>query len=106
MGASGEGSEGRADEAAQNMISESRLLPGEPEDTTYGEDACYWASVYRRLIVKKEHIAIEIAESAAELPAPARIELRETDVPAFGAELERFRKRLQFWEARHRQLTG
>jgi hypothetical protein len=106
MGMDGDGSEERADEAAQNMVSESRLLPGEPEDTTYGEDASYWAGVYRRLIVKKEDIESEIAESAAELPAPARIELRETDRPAFGAELERFRKRLQFWEGRHRQLTG
>ena len=51
-------------------FSASRLLPGEPEDTTYGEDARYWAGVYRRLIVKKEHITIEIAESVAELPAP------------------------------------
>ena len=106
MGVDGDGSEEPAEEAAQNMVSESRLLPGEPEDTTYGEDASYWASVYRRLIVKKEHIASEIAKSATELPAPAQIELRETDELAFDTELERFRKRLEFWEGRHRQLTG
>jgi hypothetical protein len=105
MGANGERSEGPADEAAENMVSESRLLPGEPEDTTYREDASHWADVYRRLIVKKEHITSEIAESATELPNPARMELRETDERAFDAELQRFRKRLAFWEQRHRQLA-
>jgi hypothetical protein len=95
---------GSPEEAAAEMVNGERLLPGEPRDSNYAEDARYWTKVYRELIDTKSGVLEETRRPLPTLEEPAADEIRQTDLVALSAELDRFSERLHFWEARLRQL--
>lgn len=98
------GDPGSPEEAAAEMVNGRRLLPGEPPDSNYAEDARYWTKVYQELIDTKRGVLEETRRPLPALEEPAAEEIRSTDLVALNAELDRFFERLRFWEARLRQL--
>ena len=95
---------GSPEEAAAEMVNGDRLLPGEPPDSNYAEDARYWSKVYRELIDTKREVLDQTQRPLPALQEPAAEEIRQTDLVALNAELDRFFERLRFWEGRVRQL--
>ena len=60
------GDPGSPEEAAAEMVNGRRLLPGEPPDSNYAEDARYWTKVYQELIDTKRGV---LEETRRPLPA-------------------------------------
>jgi DNA-binding response OmpR family regulator len=93
-------------EAAMAAVDQDRLLEGENPDTTHSEDARRWLVVYGELLAYKESV-LERTLHAVERYAPeAAAELEHTDVPILREERDRFRRRLDYWQVRVRELGG
>lgn len=95
------------DEAVIRAVDGDTLLEGEDPDTPHIEDADHWISVYRELIAFKRSLLDSTNEDAAQLDhREARQEATHVDGAILRAELERFRRRLQFWQERRVELEG
>ncbi|MBJ7599450.1 MAG: hypothetical protein DLM67_22835 [Candidatus Nephthysia bennettiae] len=93
-------------EAAHAAVDQDRLLEGENPETSHPEDARRWLVVYGELLAYKESV-LERTLQAVERYAPeAAAELEQTDVPILREERDRFRRRLDYWQARVRELGG
>ena len=92
-------------EAADRAVDRSALLDGEDPDSRHLDDAEHWIAVYTELIAFKETVLTSTAEEMADMEhAEARSEAKHVDVKVLRAELDRFRKRLIFWQQRHIEL--
>jgi hypothetical protein len=76
-----------------------RLLPGENPESEYLEDAELWIEIYTELIDVTEGLLARLNE-----PSLARAGVREEAAP-ISDQLQRFRRRLDFWKSRRRQLN-
>lgn len=93
-------------DAVVRAIDQDALLDGEDPTSPHLEDADHWISVYRELIDFKESLLNSSQEDAAQLEHPeARTEATHVDGTILLAELERFRRRLEFWKQRQEQLS-
>ncbi len=92
-------------EAAQNAVEPERLLPGEDPRTTHPDDVRHWMSVYAQLLSFKEKVLSDTHASMAVMEPEARAEVSRTDATVLEAERQRLRRRADFWEQRHRELT-
>jgi hypothetical protein len=96
----------QAEKAAEESVDPDRLLPGEVLDSDLSEDATHWMNVYSELLDFKTELLDRVKERLKVMDEQvAREEIERTDAKVLRAELERFRKRLHFWETRHRELT-
>jgi len=87
--------------AAEQASDPDRLLPGEPSDSEFADDATLWAEVYSELLDYKKRLLIVTREKLAEMrDEPARREVVETDAVVIEAERARFERRLAFWRNR------
>jgi hypothetical protein len=84
---------------SEGQGSSYRLLPGEDPASAYPEDAGHWASVYRELVTFKEEL-IRLLQGKQESLSPAAASELHNDEEGLGAELERLRLHLQYWEER------
>lgn len=85
----------------------NRLLEGEDPSTPHPEEARHWVAVYSELLTFKEKTISSAQRNADRMSmSEARQEAEETDLTALEAELDRLRKRLNFWERRRRELTN
>jgi hypothetical protein len=92
----------RAGEAAADP---DRLLPGEDPASPYADDAQKWVEVYDELLRFKNRLLAVAEETLSELhDKPARKEVVETDRIVLRAEVDRFHKRLSFWQRRLSEL--
>jgi hypothetical protein len=88
----------RAGEAAADP---DRLLPGEDPASPYPDDAQKWVEVYDELLRFKNRLLDVAEETLTDLQdKPARKEVVETDRIVLRAEVDRFHKRLSFWQHR------
>lgn len=92
--------------AALAAADEERLLEGEDPTTSHAEDARRWLTVYTELLAQKEAILQRINRAAAQLSSEAGTEIESTDLVLLRAERDRFRRRLEFWRHRVRDLGG
>ncbi|MFN2582982.1 MAG: hypothetical protein ABR498_09615 [Candidatus Dormibacteria bacterium] len=96
---------GSVEERAARAVKQDTLLEGEDPQSPYIDDAEHWIAVYRELIQFKESVLSSTASELAELEhREARIEAKHVDVAILAAELERFRRRLAFWQERYADL--
>jgi hypothetical protein len=84
---------------------DERRLPGEDVSRATAEDAVHWTSVYRAMLSFKQRI-IEETREAMSISAEFQHELGGRDIPFLESEAARFRRRIDEWEQRRRELTG
>jgi len=83
-----------------------RLLEGEDPRTVFPQDARHWIAVYREMIGFKEDLLSRIRNLLAGLPAASRHDKMDSDLGLLEDQLQRYRRRLEFWYARQWQLEG
>jgi hypothetical protein len=94
----------RAGEAAADP---DRLLPGEDPSTRYPDDAQKWVEVYDELLRFKNRLLDVAEETLSDLQdKPARREVVETDRIVLRAEVDRFHRRLSYWQQRLAELQN
>jgi len=91
---------------ARVALASDDLLEGEDPDTQYAQDARHWVAIYRELIAFKASVLARVQAQVRRLPATSRPEATATDVPIIEAQLERYRRRLEFWYQRQWALDG
>jgi len=64
------------------------------------EQAIYWSHVYAEILAMEEKVLARIRELMLTQSATARREVELTNVPVVAAQVERFRQRLGYWDAR------
>ncbi len=84
---------------------ESQRMDGEglPRDATR-EQALYWRQIYVEILSMEEKVLVRIRQLMATQSDEGRREVELTNVPVFVAQVERFRKRLGYWDGRLAQL--
>jgi hypothetical protein len=70
------------------------------------EEAMFWRRTYSEIVAMEEAVMVRVRELMAKQSEVARREVELSNVPVIAGQLERFRFRLQGWEARLRQLEG
>ena len=83
-----------------------RLLEGEDPRTVFPRDARHWISVYREMIEFKEDLLARIRSQLRGLPAAGREDVKDNDITLLEDQLQRYRRRLEFWYARQWSLEG
>jgi len=91
---------------ARVALAAGDLLEGEDPDTQYAQDARHWVAIYRELIAFKTNVLARVHAQVRRLPAAARAEATGPDVLIIEAQLERYRRRLEFWYQRQWSLEG
>jgi hypothetical protein len=95
----------RDERAGEEAADPDRLLPGEDPASPYLDDAQKWVEVYDELLRFKNRLLGVADETLADLQdKPARSEVIETDRIVLRAEVDRFHKRLSFWQRRLAEL--
>ena len=90
----------RGGDWAQHMDGE-----GPPESATL-KQALYWRQIYAEILAMEEKVLIRIRELMITQSDEGRREVELTNVPIVVAQVEKFRQRLGYWEARVRHLDG
>jgi hypothetical protein len=78
---------------------------GPPELATL-KQALYWKQIYTEILAMEEMVLIRIRELMLTQSDEGRREVELTNVPVVVAQVEKFRQRLGYWEARVVQLAG
>jgi hypothetical protein len=86
--------------AALDAVEPDRLLEGEDEDTAYLDDAVHWTNVYTELLDFKRSLLSLAEQRVTTMHDVAGLEVEETDIKVLKAEAARFKRRLDFWQAR------
>ncbi len=85
---------------------EDRLLEGENPKTLFPQDARHWIAVYREMIGFKEQLLGRINDEILRLPRAARSDVAENDIALIENQLERYKRRIEYWYARQWDLEG
>lgn len=94
------------DQLSSGTVTGDRLLEGEDPDTLYARDVRHWIAVYREMIGFKEDLLRRVEDQLERLPRAARDDVMENDIGLLAEQLERYRRRLEFWYGRQWQLEG
>ncbi|HEY4888213.1 MAG TPA: hypothetical protein VIJ58_06505 [Candidatus Dormibacteraeota bacterium] len=78
---------------------------GPPELATL-KQALYWKQIYTEILAMEEMVLVRIRELMLTQSDVGRREVELTNVPIVVAQVEKFRQRLGYWEARVRHLDG
>lgn len=70
------------------------------------KDALYWTHIYTEILEMEEKVLQRIQQLMAAQSRVARREVELTNLPVFVAQVERFRQRHGYWEARVNELDG
>jgi DNA-binding response OmpR family regulator len=92
--------------AAKAAVDPERLIEGENPETKHPDDARHWVAIYYELLSFKEGVLARVYQEMATMSEAARTEVARTDQPVLEAELDRLRRRLEFWRRRHWELGG
>ncbi|HET9410502.1 MAG TPA: winged helix-turn-helix domain-containing protein [Candidatus Dormibacteraeota bacterium] len=85
---------------------DDRLLEGEDPQTIYPHDARHWIAVYREMIDFKEELLARVEDQLQRLPKAARSDVIDNDITLIHNQLERYRRRIEFWYSRQWELEG
>jgi hypothetical protein len=83
-----------------------RLLDGEDPATQFARDARHWIGVYREMITFKEDLLDRVKRDLAKLPRSVSQDISNNEIRVITAQLERYRRRREFWFARQWELEG
>lgn len=70
------------------------------------EEAAYWLNVYTEILAMEEKVLRRVEQLMATQSVAARREVELTNVPVIVAQVERFRQRRGYWQARAAELDG
>jgi hypothetical protein len=70
------------------------------------EQALYWRRIYGEILAMEEQVLERINQLMSSEAGAVRREVELTNVPVVAAQVERFRRRLGYWEARVSELDG
>jgi hypothetical protein len=94
-----------AHEAADRLVDAERLLPEENPETRDPDDAAHWLSVYSDMLQNKAAMLAALTERLSQqTEEDARREVRRTDAVVLERELKWLQSRVDFWQARIREL--
>lgn len=87
-------------------LASENLLEGEDPDTLFAQDARHWVAIYRELIAFKTSVISRVQAQVRRLPASSRAEATAADASIIERQLERYRRRLEFWYEKQWALEG
>jgi hypothetical protein len=91
--------------AARTAVDPDALLDGEDPRTKRQDDVRHWITAYTELVDYKERLLATSARDRSTMETEAaRQETAEVDIPILRTELDRYRRRLQFWQKRSSEL--
>jgi hypothetical protein len=90
---------------ARAAVDDSRLLDGEDPESNLLEDARHWLVVYKELAGFKQSILDQIHEKLPDLSGVTAAELSSVDIVIIRQQLERYKRRIAFWERRTSEVT-
>jgi DNA-binding response OmpR family regulator len=85
---------------------EDRLLEGEDPQTVFAHDARHWIAVYREMIDFKDQLLARVEDQLRRLPRAARSDVTDNDIGLIQNQLERYKRRIEFWYSRQWELEG
>jgi DNA-binding response OmpR family regulator len=85
---------------------EDRLLEGEDPQTVFAHDARHWIAVYREMIDFKDQLLARVEGQLGRLPKAARSDVTDNDIGLIRNQLERYKRRIEFWYSRQWELEG
>jgi len=84
-----------------------QAMDGEQDIATSSrEQAVFWRDTYREILAMEESVMVRILELMAAQSPTARKEVELSNVPVIAAQVERFRSRLSYWEARLKRIEA
>lgn len=92
------------EQAAHESVDPDRLLDGEDPASPFPDDAAHWIRVYQELLDYKTELLATTRRRIEEMDRRAAMEIESTDLLVIGAEANRFRRRLDFWQRRAVEL--
>lgn len=82
-----------------------QAMETEPDiNTSSLEQAIFWRGTYLEILIMEEGVMARIKELMAGQSETSRREVELSNVPVIAAQVERFRSRLGYWDARLRLL--
>src|SRR2546421_3898159 len=83
-----------------------RLLPGEEPSSDLLADAKHWIDVYGQLRATKRQLITNLKDLMEHQSQEAQDELQRADVRVLELQVERFERRLAFWQAKLAEHNG
>lgn len=87
-----------------NPANEDAPMPGEDPSTVSLREARRWVAVYSQLNNLEQELFDVLARLIPAMPAEARKEAEQTNLPVIASQVERFRRRLELWQKRRDEL--
>ncbi len=102
----GDRAEPRPDVKAQIRGADTeQAMEGEHDiETSSVQQAVFWRETYREILAMEESVMVRVLELMAAQSPTARREVELSNVPVIAAQVERFRSRLGYWDARLKRL--
>ncbi len=92
-------------EVRRQSIDPNRLLPGEEPNSQQPDDAEHWITVYSQLRETKLQVIANLRDLMEGQSDDVRDELERADIRMLQMQVERFEKRMAFWQQRGAELT-
>jgi hypothetical protein len=89
----------RGGDPSQGMTGEADLL------TSSMQQAVFWRQVYAEILAMEEKVMARVNELMAAESPEVRREVELSNVPVIAAQVERFRRRHDYWDLRVAHLT-
>ena len=88
---------------ARALTKRDRLLEGEDPESMRPQDTKHWISVYREMIAFKDDLLKRVAGNLEHVSRAAKSDLSD-DVTLIQGQLDRYRRRMNFWVERQLEL--
>ena len=92
-----------SDDLRREAADPERLIEGEDPTAADVATADHWLLVYGQLRRTKSNLLADLREGMVSMDPDARDEMSKTDEALLQAQVERFGRRIAFWEARRRR---
>ncbi len=92
-----------SDDLRREAADPERLIEGEDSSATDAPTAKHWLLVYGQLLNTKSGLLADLRKGMETMDPDARDEMIITDEALLEAQVQRFRRRIAFWESRLRQ---
>lgn len=91
------------DDLRREAARPERLIEGEDPAATDATTVEHWLLVYGQLLGTKSGLLADLRKGMTTMDPTARDEMIKTDEMLLAAQVERFKRRIAFWESRLRR---
>src|ERR1700694_297039 len=88
---------------ARALAKRDRLLEGEDPESMRPQDTKHWISVYREMIAFKDDLLKRVVGNLEHVSPAAKSDLSD-DVTLIQSQLDRYKRRMDFWVERQMEL--